>query len=100
MPRSAVQTTDRAVTAKTTNLEPLAPAARAVDVCLAAGAVAAAAVAHVPAQPAVAAGISAVFLETHLDPATARSDRATVMPIDVAVDLIGTLTRMRAVLDA
>ena len=52
------------------------------------------------ARAAVAAGISALFLETHIDPASARSDRATVMPIDVATDLIGTLTRIRKVLDA
>ncbi len=52
------------------------------------------------ARAAVAAGISALFLETHVDPASARSDKATVMPIDVATDLIGTLTRIREVLDA
>ncbi|MAD19505.1 MAG: 3-deoxy-8-phosphooctulonate synthase [Planctomycetaceae bacterium] len=52
------------------------------------------------ARAAVAAGISALFLETHLDPASARSDRATVMPIDVATDLIGTLVRIREAIDA
>ena len=48
------------------------------------------------ARSAVAAGLDAIFLETHPDPAQARSDKATVLPLDEIPTLLRTLTRIRA----
>ncbi|MDG2021410.1 MAG: 3-deoxy-8-phosphooctulonate synthase [Phycisphaerales bacterium] len=50
------------------------------------------------ARAAVAAGVEAVFLETHPDPPSARSDRATVLPLDEAASLIASLAGIRGVL--
>lgn len=49
------------------------------------------------ARAAVAAGVHAVFLETHPEPAKARSDAATMLPLDVAARLVGDLARLRTV---
>ena len=50
------------------------------------------------ARAAVAAGVESVFLETHPDPPKARSDRATVLPLDEAASLIASLSGIRGVL--
>ncbi len=50
------------------------------------------------ARAAVAAGVEAVFLETHPDPPSARSDRATVLPLEEAASLIESLAGIRGVL--
>ena len=50
------------------------------------------------ARAAVAAGVGAVFLETHPDPPSARSDRATVLPLEEAASLIRSLTGIREAL--
>ena len=47
------------------------------------------------ARAAVAAGVEAVFLETHPDPPSARSDKATVLPLDTVPELLASLTRVR-----
>ena len=47
------------------------------------------------ARSAVAAGVDAVFLETHPNPPDARSDKATVLPLDRIPELLRTLTRIR-----
>ncbi len=48
------------------------------------------------ARAAVAAGVDAVFLETHPDPAAARSDKATVLPLSAIPGLLRSLTAVRA----
>lgn len=47
------------------------------------------------ARSAVAAGLDAVFLETHPNPPEARSDKATVLPLGQIPELLRTLTRIR-----
>ena len=47
------------------------------------------------ARAAVAAGVDAVFLETHPEPAAARSDRATVLPLTTIPELLRSLTAIR-----
>lgn len=47
------------------------------------------------ARAAVAAGVEAIFLETHPEPAEARSDKATVLPLDAIGSLLAGLTRIR-----
>jgi 2-dehydro-3-deoxyphosphooctonate aldolase (KDO 8-P synthase) len=47
------------------------------------------------ARCAVAAGVQALFLETHPDPARALSDAATMLPLKVALPLLGDLARLR-----
>jgi 2-dehydro-3-deoxyphosphooctonate aldolase (KDO 8-P synthase) len=47
------------------------------------------------ARAAVAAGVDAIFLETHPDPASARSDKATVLPLDAVPALLRTLVAVR-----
>ena len=44
--------------------------------------------APVLARAAIAAGANGLFLEVHTDPENARSDAATVMPIDWLEDLL------------
>lgn len=51
------------------------------------------------ARSAVAAGVQAVFIETHPDPTGAASDGATMLPIETAVDLLGQLARLREAMD-
>jgi 2-dehydro-3-deoxyphosphooctonate aldolase (KDO 8-P synthase) len=48
------------------------------------------------ARAAVAAGAQAVFLETHPDPARARSDAATQLPLASVEGLLGELKRVHA----
>ena len=50
------------------------------------------------ARAAVAAGVDALFIETHPDPANALSDGATVLPIPVAMDLLRQVADIRSVL--
>ena len=50
------------------------------------------------ARAAVAAGVEAIFLETHPEPAEARSDKATVLPLDRIAPLVDTLVRIRRTL--
>lgn len=50
------------------------------------------------AKAAVAAGVHAVFLECHPEPARAVSDAATMLPLREAVSLIGELAALRAAL--
>ena len=51
---------------------------------------------HAPmlAKCAVAAGVQALFIETHPDPPSALSDAATMLPLDHAVSLLGDLKRL------
>jgi 2-dehydro-3-deoxyphosphooctonate aldolase (KDO 8-P synthase) len=46
-------------------------------------------------RAAVAAGCDALFLEVHDDPASARSDAATVYPLDQLAELLTTIRRIR-----
>jgi len=50
------------------------------------------------ARAAVAAGVHAVFIECHPDPASATSDAATQLPLGTAAALIADLARLRAAL--
>jgi len=50
------------------------------------------------ARAAVAAGVHAVFLECHPDPARAASDAATMLPLQDAVGLVEELARLARVL--
>lgn len=52
------------------------------------------------AQAAVAAGVHAVFIECHPDPAAAMSDGATALPLDELGPLLRRLAAIRAALDA
>ena len=49
------------------------------------------------AKAAVAAGVHCVFLETHPDPGRATSDAATMLPLDVTLDLLPPLARLAEV---
>ncbi len=46
------------------------------------------------ARCAVAAGVAALFIETHPDPPSARSDAATMLPLDRALELLDELARL------
>jgi 2-dehydro-3-deoxyphosphooctonate aldolase (KDO 8-P synthase) len=46
------------------------------------------------ARCAVAAGVQALFIETHPDPANGLSDAATMLPLEVTLDLLGDLARL------
>lgn len=48
------------------------------------------------ARAAVAVGIDALFLEVHDDPANAKSDAATVWPLEQLESLLGSCARIRA----
>lgn len=50
------------------------------------------------ARAAVAAGVHAVFLETHPDPSKATSDASTMLPLDEVPALLATLARLRGAL--
>ena len=52
------------------------------------------------ARAAVAAGVDAVFIECHPDPANAKSDASTVMPLDSVPALLTTLSGIRAAVSA
>lgn len=47
------------------------------------------------AKCAVAAGVQALFIETHPDPSRAKSDAATMLPVEQVVGLLGELARLR-----
>ncbi len=47
------------------------------------------------ARAAVAAGVDALFIETHPDPANAHSDPATVLPLPVTIDLLDSIAAVR-----
>jgi 2-dehydro-3-deoxyphosphooctonate aldolase (KDO 8-P synthase) len=47
------------------------------------------------ARCAVAAGVQALFLETHPDPARAKSDASTMLRLDGALSLLGELAALR-----
>ena len=49
-------------------------------------------------KAAAAAGVHALFIETHPDPAKAKSDGATVLPIDVATGIIRDAAAIRSAL--
>lgn len=46
------------------------------------------------ARCAVAAGVAAVFIETHFQPDEAASDAATMLPLDVTLNLLDSLARL------
>ncbi|MGB0768065.1 MAG: 3-deoxy-8-phosphooctulonate synthase [Phycisphaeraceae bacterium] len=46
------------------------------------------------ARCAIAAGVSALFIETHPEPQRAKSDAATMLPVDRVLDLLGQLARL------
>lgn len=48
------------------------------------------------ARCAVAAGVQALFIETHPEPAKAKSDAATMLPVDQVVGLLGELAKLHA----
>jgi len=47
------------------------------------------------ARCAVAAGVDCLFIETHPDPASAMSDAATMLPIEMTLKLLGELAHLR-----
>ena len=47
------------------------------------------------ARAGIAAGVDGIFLETHFDPATARSDGANMLPLDQLEGLLSRLTALR-----
>jgi len=51
------------------------------------------------ARAAVAAGVHAVFLETHPEPSRAGSDAETMLSLDEAIDLLPALARIRAAVE-
>lgn len=51
------------------------------------------------ARCAVAAGVQALFIETHPEPSKGKSDAATMLPIEVTVELLGDLARLRDALE-
>lgn len=52
------------------------------------------------ARAAVAAGVQAIFLETHPDPPTAKSDAANMLPLDHALALLKSLSALHRVVQA
>ncbi len=50
------------------------------------------------ARCAVAAGVQALFIETHPDPAQAKSDAATMLPVEQVLGLLGELATLHAAL--
>lgn len=50
------------------------------------------------AKAAVAAGVQALFIETHPEPAKGMSDAATMLPLDVTLDLLDKLAKLHAAL--
>jgi 2-dehydro-3-deoxyphosphooctonate aldolase (KDO 8-P synthase) len=51
------------------------------------------------ARCAIVAGVQAIFLETHPDPANAKSDAASMLPLERALTLLDELARLRAAVD-
>lgn len=56
---------------------------------------------HAPllARAATAAGVHALFIETHPDPANAKSDGATVLPLNIASQVIADCAKIHRVMD-
>lgn len=52
------------------------------------------------ARCAVAAGVQALFIETHPEPKTAKSDAATMLPLTQTLDLLGKLAKLHAAVKA
>lgn len=52
------------------------------------------------ARCAVAAGVQALFIETHPDPKRAKSDAATMLPVDQVLDLLGQLAKLHETIKA
>lgn len=50
------------------------------------------------ARCAVAAGVQALFIETHPDPPSAKSDAATMLPVSQTLELLGELATLHAAL--
>jgi len=50
------------------------------------------------ARCAVAAGVDCLFIETHPDPTSAKSDSATMLPIETTLKLLGELANLREAL--
>ena len=46
------------------------------------------------ARCAVAAGVHCLFIETHTDPANAKSDAATMLPLETTLSLLGELAHL------
>ncbi len=46
------------------------------------------------ARSAVAAGVHCLFIETHPDPTNAKSDAATMLPLDTTLSLLGELAKL------
>ena len=46
------------------------------------------------ARCAVAAGVQALFIETHPDPKNAKSDAATMLPVDQVLKMLGQLAKL------
>ena len=51
------------------------------------------------ARCAVAAGVQALFIETHPEPGQAKSDAATMLPVPQTLALLGDLVRLRQAMD-
>jgi 2-dehydro-3-deoxyphosphooctonate aldolase (KDO 8-P synthase) len=51
------------------------------------------------ARAAVAAGVQALFIETHPDPKSALSDGATMLPVERTLALLDELAQLRAVVE-
>ncbi|MBT8283943.1 MAG: 3-deoxy-8-phosphooctulonate synthase, partial [Flavobacteriaceae bacterium] len=47
------------------------------------------------ARAGIAAGVDGLFMETHFDPANAKSDGANMLPLDKLDQLLTQLTRLR-----
>jgi len=52
------------------------------------------------ARCALAAGVNCLFLETHPDPSSARSDAASMLPLERTLELLGELARLHHALGA
>ncbi len=52
------------------------------------------------AKAAVAIGVQCLFIETHTNPKVAKSDAATMLPLDVTLGLLDELARLREVVGA
>lgn len=49
------------------------------------------------ARAGIAAGVDGLFMETHFDPSTAKSDGANMLPLELLAGLLGRLARLREV---
>ncbi len=51
------------------------------------------------AKAGIASGVDGIFLETHMDPSTAKSDGANMLPLDKLDDLLYKLSKIREVVN-